>query len=149
MGSNDMGIKFTVFTKPWKMGLPELGQYVHGLGFDGVELPVRPGYQVEPEQVRRDLPRAAKILSDFGVRISTVAGPTDEATMEACAEAGVPIIRICVGAPVDHNFFSCNRRIPEGVGRIGSAPGSIWSLNRSAEPLQRLCREWIAATFRN
>ena len=87
------------------MALPELGKFVHDLGFDAIELPVREGYQVEPEHVLRDLPTAAKTLADFGVRISTIAGPTDEVTMEACAKAEIPIIRICVGAPVDPNYF--------------------------------------------
>lgn len=85
---------FSVFTKPWKMPLPELGKHVADLGFEGVELPVRPGFQVEPENVK-ELPEAAKALGEFGVRICSVAGPTDEATMAACAEAGVPVIRIC------------------------------------------------------
>jgi hypothetical protein len=31
------------------MPLPELAEFVNTLGIDGVELPVRPGYQVEPE----------------------------------------------------------------------------------------------------
>jgi len=88
-----MTITFSVFTKPWKMPLPELGEHVAGLGFDAIELPVRPGYQVEPENVARGLPEAARILARSGVRIASVAGPTDEATVLACAEAGVPIIR--------------------------------------------------------
>ena len=89
-------IEFSVFTKPWKMPLPELGKLVSGLGFDGIELPVRPGYQVEPEHVA-DLPEAAKRLADFGVKILSISGPRDERTIAACAEAGVPINRICVG----------------------------------------------------
>jgi sugar phosphate isomerase/epimerase len=92
-----MSIQFSVFTKPWKMPLPELGRFVRGLGFEGIELPVRPGYQVPPEEVTRGLPQAARVLADFGVKIASVAGPTDEATVAACAEVGVPIIRICVG----------------------------------------------------
>jgi len=88
-----MTITFSVFTKPWKMPLPELGEHVAGLGFDAIELPVRPGYQVEPENVARGLPEAARILARSGVRIASAAGPTDEATVLACAEAGVPIIR--------------------------------------------------------
>lgn len=80
-------IAFSVFTKPWKMPLPELGRHISGLGFTGVELPVRPGYQVEPEHVGRDLPRAAKQLGDFGLSITSVAAPTEEATIAACAEA--------------------------------------------------------------
>ena len=45
-------ITYSVFTKPWKtQPLREVGEFVAGLGFDGIELPVRPGYQVEPENV--------------------------------------------------------------------------------------------------
>ena len=90
------GIVYTVFTKPWKMPLAELGEFVKGLGFDGIELPVRPGYQVPPENVSKGLPEAAKILAEFGVSIASVAGPSDEATIAACAEAGVPVIRVMV-----------------------------------------------------
>ena len=88
---------YSVFTKPWKIPLPKLGKLVKSLGFDGVELPVRPGYQVAPENVTKGLPRAARILADCGVKICSVAGPTDEATIAACAKAGVPVIRICMG----------------------------------------------------
>ena len=54
-------IKYSVFTKPWKeLTVPELGKLVHELGFDGIEFPVRPGYQVEPENILRDLAPAAR-----------------------------------------------------------------------------------------
>jgi sugar phosphate isomerase/epimerase len=99
-------VDFTVFTKPWKMPLPELGKHVRGLGFGGVELPVRPGYQVEPAGVAKGLPAAARLLGDFGLKIGTVAGPTDERTIAACAEAGVPIIRICVAIPPGKGYLS-------------------------------------------
>ena len=89
-------VTFAVFTKPWKMPLPELGRFVKGLGFDAIELPVRPGYQVPPEEVTKGLPAAAKQLGDCGVAIASIAGPTDEPTIAACAEAGVPIIRVMV-----------------------------------------------------
>lgn len=87
-------VSFSVFTKPWKtQPITQVGELVRRLGFDGIELPVRPGFQVEPENVARDLPRAARQLSELGVSIYSVAGPTDEATIAACAEAGVPVIR--------------------------------------------------------
>ena len=89
-------IEFSVFTKPWKLALPELGKQVKSWGFDGIELPVRPGYQVLPENIGRDLPKAVKVLSKEGVKVFSIAGPTDEATIAACAEAGVPVIRIMV-----------------------------------------------------
>ena len=93
-----MSVRFSVFTKPWKtMPLPDLARQISQLGFDGIELPVRPGFQVEPEHVGRDLPVAVRLLADYGLKIESVAGPTDEPTMAACAEVRVPIIRICVG----------------------------------------------------
>lgn len=103
---SDGAIEYSVFTKPWReTPLPALGAFVKGIGFDGVELPVRPGYQVEPENVTRGLPEAAKILVAEGVKIASVAGPTDEATIAACAEAGVPIIRVCVGIPAGVSYL--------------------------------------------
>ncbi len=90
-------IRYTVFSKPWKtMPLPELARHISELGFTGVELPVRPEFQVEPENVTEGLPEAAKVFADHGVAIESIAGPTDEPTIAACAEAGVPMIRICL-----------------------------------------------------
>ncbi len=89
-------VLFTVFTKPWKFALPELAKFVAELGFDGVELPVRPGYPVTPENVTTELPNAVRILAEQNLKIASIAGPTDEKTIAACAEAGVPLIRICV-----------------------------------------------------
>lgn len=87
-------IALSVFTKPWKsLSLEALGEMAHTLGFDGIEFPVRPGYQVEPDAVE-ELPKAAATLAQFDVRIFSVAGPTTEATIAACAAAGVPTIRV-------------------------------------------------------
>jgi len=91
-------IYFSIFTKPWKMGLDRLGEFVAGLGFDGIELPVRDGYPVEPAQVEK-LPQATRQLARQGVRVFSIAGPSDERTLAACAEAGIPIIRVMV--PID------------------------------------------------
>jgi sugar phosphate isomerase/epimerase len=88
-------ISLSVFSKPWKMPIPELGKFVSKMGFDAIEYPLRPGYPVAPENVR-DLAKAAKQLAAFGVKIASVAGPADEPTIAACAEAGIPIIRIMV-----------------------------------------------------
>jgi len=57
---------------------------------------VRPGFQVLPEKVETDLPTVARQLADCGVSIASVAGPTDERTIAACAKAGVPTIRVMV-----------------------------------------------------
>ncbi|SFA74161.1 Sugar phosphate isomerase/epimerase [Poseidonocella pacifica] len=89
----------SVFTKPWTDELPALAEKLAGLGFEGVELAVRPGYQVVPENVAADLPRAVKILAEYGLKTPSIAGEIDEATIAACGDAGVGTIRIC--APID------------------------------------------------
>ena len=37
-------VEFIVFSKPWKCPIPELGALISNLGFEGIELPVRPGF---------------------------------------------------------------------------------------------------------
>lgn len=97
--------RFTVFTKPWKLDIDPLGAKVAALGFDGIELPVRPGYPVTPENVATELPKAADLLRErYGIAIESVAGPTDEATITACGAAGVPVIRICPSLPREETY---------------------------------------------
>jgi len=104
-------VTFTVFTKPWKMPLPHLGAFIKKLGFDGIELPVRPGFQVEPANVARGLREAVRVLADHGLSIASVAGPTDEATVAACAEAHIPLIRICVDIPQGRGYLAHEARL--------------------------------------
>jgi sugar phosphate isomerase/epimerase len=105
-------IEWSVFTKPWKtQSLAELGALIKGLGFDGIELPVRPGYQVEPENIGRDLPKAAKLLAAAGLKIHSIAGNTDEATIAACGEAGVPIIRTMARMPRDQKYLEVEAQL--------------------------------------
>ena len=48
--------ELAIFTKPWKtLSLPDLAEHIKSLGFDLIELPVRPGFQVEPDYIERDL----------------------------------------------------------------------------------------------
>jgi sugar phosphate isomerase/epimerase len=105
------GIQYSVFTKPWQnLTVPALGELVRKLGFDGIEFPVRPGYQVEPENILRDLPPATRQLADAGVQIYSVAGPTDKATIVACGEAGVPVIRTMARIAPDESYTKAEER---------------------------------------
>jgi sugar phosphate isomerase/epimerase len=105
-------IEYAVFTKPWPgLSLPALADLVKGMGFDAVELPVRPGFQVVPERVTEDLPAAARVLQQHGVRLASVAGPTDEATLAACAAAGVPLIRVCLSIPAAEGYLVAEARL--------------------------------------
>ena len=104
-------VAFSVFTKSWKtVPLGRLGELVRGMGFEGVELPVRPGFQVVPEHAGRDLPAAARQLADAGVTIHSVATAADEAAIMACADAGVPLIRIMAPIGADESYADAEER---------------------------------------
>ncbi len=107
-----LGNRFTVFTKPWpEPSLADLGKLVRKLGFDGVELTVRKGYQVEPDTVAKGLKDATRILGDHGVFIGSIAGPTDAATIAACGENGIPIIRVCEGIDMSVGYAESEKGI--------------------------------------
>jgi sugar phosphate isomerase/epimerase len=92
-------INFSVFTKPWPdKSLPELAEFVKDMGFDGIELPVRPGYQVTPENMRDALPKAVREFEKQGLSILSVTGTTDNAVSEdlirLCGDNDIPVLRI-------------------------------------------------------
>lgn len=100
--------RFTVFTKPWPdLSLDDLGALVARMGFDGVELPVRPGYQVKPENAAKMLPVAAATLKKHGVDLVSVAGPCTEDMVRACGDAGESILRIMLPIPKELDYLSC------------------------------------------
>jgi len=93
---SNSGMTYSVFTKPWNLSMDELGEKVSKLGFDGIELPVRPGFAVTPEEIKEKLPEAVKTLAKYGVKITSVAGNTDELTISACGDNGISLIRTMV-----------------------------------------------------
>ena len=112
-------IEFTAFTKPWRdKPLSELAALMHEIGFDGIELPVRPGYQVTPETQAEGLPAAARILAEHGVRIASVAGNTDEATIAACGAAGVPMLRVMARIDLEAGYAASEKRLREEYDRL-------------------------------
>jgi sugar phosphate isomerase/epimerase len=90
--------EFAVFVKPWKnLALPELAKHIRKLGFDLIELPVRPGFPCQPERIEQDLPQAISTLADFGVRVLNVTAALpldDERLYAACAKAGISLNRV-------------------------------------------------------
>jgi len=107
------GIAFTVFTKSWVEPLPALAERIKSYGLDGIELPIRDGYQVEPGNVGPGLKEAVRIFREHGLKIGSVAGPTDEATIAACGEAGVKILRIMAPIDLSIGYFASEARYRE------------------------------------
>lgn len=87
-----------LFVKPWKeRALPELALHVQRLGFQWIELPIRPGFPCQPETIEQDLSRAVRIFADHGVQILNVTAAlplNDERLYAACATAGVGMNRV-------------------------------------------------------
>lgn len=88
---------WSVFTKPWReLAVPELAELVGRMGFNAIEFPLRPGYQVDLDRLAPSLGELTRVLADDDISIASVASATTPATFEACAENGIPIIRIMI-----------------------------------------------------
>lgn len=111
-------INISVFTKLWNEPLPALVRKLCELGADGLELPVRPGYPVEPARLETDLPAAARLFADAGLRIFSIAPPVemqvDERLIAACGAAGVPMIRTMI--PIDaRGYLACEAAAQDAI----------------------------------
>ncbi|MBI3971523.1 MAG: sugar phosphate isomerase/epimerase [Chloroflexi bacterium] len=61
-------MRYIMFTKHLQtMSIPEAGKVIKELGFDGVELTVRPNGHIHPQNVHEALPRAVEQLREIGL----------------------------------------------------------------------------------
>lgn len=112
-------VKFSVFTKPWKtISIEQLGEQVSGWGFDGIEFPLRGGYQVEPKHAEKELPRLVQTFSEFGLSVFSVASSTEEHIFAGCAEAGIPIIRIMPVITHKEGYMASEQRIKRELEKL-------------------------------
>jgi sugar phosphate isomerase/epimerase len=104
--------RITVFTKSWpNLPIAELARFIKDLGLDGVELPVRPKYPVNPGNITAELPKAAELFREYGLVIGSIAGDTDEKTIAACGAAGIGIIRTCIGIDMKIGYRATEEKI--------------------------------------
>lgn len=110
---------YSIFTKPWKeKNADELGRMVNDLGFNGIEYPLRPGYQVDINNPKAGLKEFTKVLASHGVSVTSVASSTEESVFEACAESGVPLIRIMYGADMVNGYMKCESSMKKDIERF-------------------------------
>jgi L-ribulose-5-phosphate 3-epimerase len=93
--------KLCIFSKhmaqfDWK----ELGRKAKDLGFDGVDLTVRPKGHVLPERVKEDLPRAVDAIRAAGLDVpmittdlKSIANPAAAPTLETAGKLGIKLIK--------------------------------------------------------
>ncbi|MDQ3701739.1 MAG: sugar phosphate isomerase/epimerase [Chloroflexota bacterium] len=82
-----------MFTKHLQtMSVVEAGKTIKSLGFDGVELTVRPGGHILPERVDEDLPRAVDDLREIGLEVPALVveihNRAEEYSAAVCRAAG-------------------------------------------------------------
>ena len=111
-------IIYSYFTKPWKnQSLEELAELTVRLGFNGIEFPLRDGYQVTPSEAESGLPRLAGVFKQYGLQICSVASETTERVFSGCASAGIPLIRIMLSHDLKDDYLETEaamRRLIEG-----------------------------------
>lgn len=96
-------MQLAYFTKHWPgASVQELARTAVLVGADGLDLAVRPGHAVNPENVAEALPEAVRTCSGEGVTIGMVtmetkptdpADPAVEKLFAACGEAGIRFVK--------------------------------------------------------
>ncbi len=95
-------INLCVFSKhlQW-LDYEEMARTAADLGFDGIDLTVRPGGHVEPKQAEKELPRAIKAIRAAGLKtpmittaITDAADPDSVSVLEAAARQGIGHYRL-------------------------------------------------------
>lgn len=85
------------------LSIPELAEKVRELGFDGIDVCVRPGHPVNPTNVETALPKAVAVwkaqglvcpLATAPVTLVSSDAPEVEPLYAGCAAAGVPRVKI-------------------------------------------------------
>ncbi len=84
-----------------EFSVAEAAQRIKALGFDGVDLTVRPKGHVEPATVGKDLPAAIGAIHAQGLdvpmastAITRATDPHAEATVEAAARQGIRLLKL-------------------------------------------------------
>jgi sugar phosphate isomerase/epimerase len=161
MNAHTMNPTLTVFTKPWPdLSLPDLADQVASWGFNGVELPVRPGFQVEPDGVEEWLVEAQLDFRDRDLQILSVAGNLDAKTIRACGAADVPFLRVMLRIDPELGYRASVAKFQERVSKLtpllrdsdvviglqnhnGPFVGSAVGLMEALDPLDPACAQAV------
>ena len=126
-------LKIHIFSKHLQfLGYKDLAQAAADMGFDGVDLTVRPNGHVSPERVEDDLPKAVEAFKEAGLHpllmtnaVGDAANASDKKVLETAARLGFKYYRM--------NWYA----YPEGKG----IPESIVDLREKVKGLGSLNKE--------
>ncbi len=97
--------KITIFTKPWAdITQDELLEITKRFNIDGIELPIRDGFQITPGNIESALPQLSKLFQNNEKTIVSIAPNTsknldslDENIFKICSQSNISIIRVMPG----------------------------------------------------
>ncbi|MBX6315090.1 MAG: sugar phosphate isomerase/epimerase [Isosphaeraceae bacterium] len=141
----------------------EAARRIKTLGFEGVDLTVRPGGHVRPETVGMDLPRAVAAIKDQGLSvpmittaITSATAPAAESTLAAAVHEDIRLVKLGYwNAPKGKLAASIDRARREldglerladqykvtlglhnhsGPGYVNCQPAVLWTLLRDRDP---------------
>ena len=95
-------LSLNVFSKHLQfLDYQEMAKVAREIGFDGVDLTVRPGGHVEPENAKRDLPKAVEAIRSEGLQsvmmasgINNAEDPVNLQVLNAAAKQGIKYYRL-------------------------------------------------------
>ncbi|MEI6277420.1 MAG: TIM barrel protein [Prolixibacteraceae bacterium] len=83
------------------MTFDQIAEVLPRLGFDGADVTVRPGGQIEPENTKAELPKAVKALQKSGIALPMIVtavtdtdNPVDVTLLQVAADAGIKYYRM-------------------------------------------------------
>lgn len=104
--------RYSVFVKPWKaLGLEAVARLVADIGFDAVELPVREGFPVNPENAMTQLPATERLFRSHGIAIASLAASPTEAIVRAAGQCSErPMIRDMAKIEAGENYLAAEAK---------------------------------------
>ncbi len=101
----------SLFIKPWlKLSQEEVIKKVKELGFEEVEVPIRNGCFINPENCETALPEFQKALKNEGISIKTVASAVDERIFSAMNKAQIELMRVMLICTDDESYTQGEKR---------------------------------------
>lgn len=128
---NQESFKFSVFSKTlhW-LPVPEMASRVAAMGFDGIDLTVRPNGHVLPERVEEDLPRAMEAAKKAGISIFSIVtsinnadDPLTEKILKTACSLGIGHYRM------DWLYYDDTKSIEQNLVAIQSVMSKLTVLN--------------------
>src|SRR5262245_30660214 len=140
-----------------EFSVADAAKRIKQLGFDGVDLTVRPKGHIEPESVGKDLPRAIGEIHAQGLDVPMIStaitratDPHAEATAEAAARQGIRLLKLGYwNAQKDklRDAIDQARRSLDGLERLAESHNVTFGIHNHSGPGYVNCQPAIIASL--